>query len=186
MSRALPEGVDVEAWNDRLAREHDIDDYYERSNPIIRYIEQRRLDTIRELVAPRRGERLLEIGCGGGHVLRRFPECRLVGVDVSGEMLAKAKKNLAGFDVELHKGDAGAVGRRLADGARRLGHGVQGLGLLLGIVLDRPAAEVQRALFGRRILTGTSTDPRVLRLLPPLTFSADEADLLLTALAEVA
>lgn len=108
--RGLPAGVDVESWNDRLAREHDIDDYYTRSNPIIRYIERRRLETIRELAQPVRSERLLEIGCGGGHVLRMFPECRLVGVDVSGEMLAKAKKNLAGFDVELHKGELASLG----------------------------------------------------------------------------
>jgi 4-aminobutyrate aminotransferase-like enzyme len=51
--------------------------------------------------------------------------------------------------------------------------------------LDRPAAEVQRALFARRILTGTASDPRVLRLLPPLSFSLREADLLLAGLEEV-
>ncbi len=62
---------------------------------------------------------------------------------------------------------------------------VAGRGLLLGLHLDRPAVEVQRALFARRILTGTATDPQVLRLLPPLSFSRREADLLLAALAEV-
>jgi 4-aminobutyrate aminotransferase-like enzyme len=44
---------------------------------------------------------------------------------------------------------------------------------------------VQRALFGRRVLTGTASDPEVLRLLPPLSFSLAEADLLLDALKEV-
>ena len=63
--------------------------------------------------------------------------------------------------------------------------GVSGRGLLLGLHLDRPAAEVQRELFGRRIITGTAADPAVLRLLPPLSFSAREADLLLAGLAEV-
>ena len=62
---------------------------------------------------------------------------------------------------------------------------MSGRGLLLGLHLRRPAAEVQRALFGRRILTGTSTDPHVLRLLPPLSFSHREADLLLAGLEEV-
>jgi acetylornithine/succinyldiaminopimelate/putrescine aminotransferase len=62
---------------------------------------------------------------------------------------------------------------------------VSGRGLLLGLHLDRPAAEVQRALFGPRIITGTAADPAVLRLLPPLTFSSTEADLLLAGLAEV-
>lgn len=62
---------------------------------------------------------------------------------------------------------------------------VHGRGFLLGLELDRPAAPVQQALFARRVLTGTSTDPNTLRLLPPLSFSASEADLLFTALREV-
>jgi acetylornithine/N-succinyldiaminopimelate aminotransferase len=79
-----------------------------------------------------------------------------------------------------------AVGRHLADGARRLGvRRVSGRGLLLGLHLGGPAVEIQRALFDRRILTGTATDPQVLRLLPPLSFSHAEADRLLAALEEV-
>jgi acetylornithine/succinyldiaminopimelate/putrescine aminotransferase len=78
------------------------------------------------------------------------------------------------------------VGKRLRDGARRAGvQAVQGRGLLLGLRLDRPAAEVQRALFGHRILTGTSTDSAVLRLMPPLSFTSAEADQLIAALVEV-
>jgi acetylornithine/N-succinyldiaminopimelate aminotransferase len=61
----------------------------------------------------------------------------------------------------------------------------QGLGLLLGLRMPRPAAEVQQALFGHRVLTGTASDPAILRLLPPLSFSLTEAVLLLGALDEV-
>jgi acetylornithine/N-succinyldiaminopimelate aminotransferase len=83
-------------------------------------------------------------------------------------------------------GNAVRIGARLEQGARVLGvRHVSGRGLLLGLHLDRPAAEVQRALFDRRIITGTATDPKVLRLLPPLTFSARETDLLLAGLKEV-
>jgi acetylornithine/succinyldiaminopimelate/putrescine aminotransferase len=79
-----------------------------------------------------------------------------------------------------------AVSAHLRAGALALGiPGVQGRGLLLGLRLGRPAAAVQRALFGRRVLTGTASDPEVLRLLPPLSFSLAEADLLLDALKEV-
>ena len=78
------------------------------------------------------------------------------------------------------------VGDRLRAGALALGaRGVQGRGLLLGLRLGRPAAPVQQALFGHRILTGTSSDPEVLRLLPPLSFSEAEADFLLDRLGEV-
>jgi acetylornithine/succinyldiaminopimelate/putrescine aminotransferase len=62
---------------------------------------------------------------------------------------------------------------------------VHGLGFLIGLELDGPAAPVQQALWQRRVLTGTSTDPGTLRLLPPLSFSPDEAALLLAALREV-
>jgi acetylornithine/succinyldiaminopimelate/putrescine aminotransferase len=83
-------------------------------------------------------------------------------------------------------GNAIRIGERLARGARALGiRRVSGRGLLLGLHLARPAAEVQRALFGRRIITGTASDPEVLRLLPPLSFSEDEADLFLAGLKEV-
>ena len=78
------------------------------------------------------------------------------------------------------------VGAHITRGARGLGvRHVSGRGLLLGLHLDRPAAEVQRALFGRQILTGTAGDPAVLRLLPPLSFSIQEADLLLQGLKAV-
>lgn len=82
--------------------------------------------------------------------------------------------------------NAVAVGEHLTRGARALGvRKVSGRGLLLGLHLGRLAVEVQHALFARRILTGTATDPQVLRLLPPLSFSHREADLLLAGLEEV-
>jgi acetylornithine/N-succinyldiaminopimelate aminotransferase len=92
---------------------------------------------------------------------------------------------LATIDVIIDEGlldNVRTVEGHLRQGAERLGIAVQGKGLLLGFRLDRPAADVQRSLFGRRILTGTSSDPAVLRLLPPLSFSVDEADLLLHGL----
>jgi acetylornithine/succinyldiaminopimelate/putrescine aminotransferase len=99
---------------------------------------------------------------------------------------AAALANIAVIERDGLIANAVRVGERLAEGARALGvRRVSGRGLLLGLHLDRPAAEVQRSLFGRRILTGTATDPRILRLLPPLSFSPREADLLLAGLREV-
>lgn len=78
------------------------------------------------------------------------------------------------------------VGDYLRAGALALGiPAVTGRGLLVGLRLGRPAVPVQRALFERRVLTGTASDPEVLRLMPPLSFSRREADLLLGALREV-
>ena len=78
------------------------------------------------------------------------------------------------------------VGDYLRAGALALGiPAVTGRGLLVGLRLGRPAVPVQRALFERRVLTGTASDPEVLRLMPPLSFNRREADLLLGALREV-
>jgi acetylornithine/succinyldiaminopimelate/putrescine aminotransferase len=99
---------------------------------------------------------------------------------------AAALANIAVIEREGLIANAIAVGEHLARGARALGvRKVSGRGLLLGLHLGRPATEVQQALFARRILTGTATDPQVLRLLPPLCFSIREADLLLAGLREV-
>lgn len=63
--------------------------------------------------------------------------------------------------------------------------GIEGRGLLIGLRLKKPAAEIQKALMGKRILVGTASDPTILRLIPPLSFSRQEADILLSALREV-
>ena len=63
---------------------------------------------------------------------------------------------------------------------------IQGMGLLLGLVCDRPAAEVQNALLDHDILTGTSSDPEVLRILAPLVLEAEHIDRLARTLAAIA
>ena len=65
-------------------------------------------------------------------------------------------------------------------------HGVQGQGFLLGLKTAPPAAKVRDALLARNILTGTSTDPNVLRLLPPLVLERAHVELLAAALKELA
>ena len=63
---------------------------------------------------------------------------------------------------------------------------IQGMGLLLGLVCDRPALEIHAALLEHDILTGTSADPEVLRLLPPLVLQKDHVMRLAGALAGIA
>ena len=57
---------------------------------------------------------------------------------------------------------------------------VHGKGCLLGIEFDGPCAPVHKALLDAKIITGTSSAPNVLRLLPPLCTKAEEAVELLT------
>ena len=102
---------------------------------------------------------------------------------------AAALATLAVIDDERLCENAVTIGEFLRHGALALGPdkvvAVQGRGLLLGLRLHRPAVEVQTALLRHHIIVGTSSDPSVLRLMPPLSFSASEAELLLQALAEV-
>jgi len=62
---------------------------------------------------------------------------------------------------------------------------IQGMGLLLGLVCDRPAIEVRDALLGHDILTGTSSDPNVLRILAPLVLEPGHIDHLAEALGNI-
>ena len=63
--------------------------------------------------------------------------------------------------------------------------GSQGAGFLLGLKTSRPAKEVQAALLAQNILTGTSGDPQVVRLLPPYTLERQHVDLLTAALQTI-
>ena len=63
---------------------------------------------------------------------------------------------------------------------------IQGMGLLLGLVCDRPAVEVRDALLQHDILTGTSANPNVLRILAPLVLQSSHVDHLENALKSMA
>ena len=63
--------------------------------------------------------------------------------------------------------------------------GHQGAGFLTGLKTSVPAKLVQKALLEQDILTGTSGDPNVLRLLPPFVLKEADVDLLAAALARL-
>ena len=109
------------------------------------------------------------------------------------------------FDEGDYPGPATEVARRLAvpgflDSVRRSSAAlraaalrapvreVRGAGLLLGLVLEkgRSATEVQGGLLERGVLVGTSNDPYVLRLAPPLTIEPASAARLADALEAIA
>ncbi len=51
---------------------------------------------------------------------------------------------------------------------------IRGKGCLLGLEFDGPCSPIHQKMLENRIITGTSSDPNVLRLLPPLCVSIDE------------
>jgi acetylornithine/N-succinyldiaminopimelate aminotransferase len=62
---------------------------------------------------------------------------------------------------------------------------VRGIGFLLGIELIEKATTIHQRLLERNIITGTSSDPHVLRLLPPLCLKRAEIDLFVSALGDI-
>jgi acetylornithine/N-succinyldiaminopimelate aminotransferase len=72
--------------------------------------------------------------------------------------------------------NAKARGQQLIDGLNAIDGviGVRGRGLLLGIEFSAPAKAIQMALLDKGVITGSSADPHVLRLLPPLVLTDQE------------
>ena len=63
---------------------------------------------------------------------------------------------------------------------------VRGIGLMIGIDLGFPIKELRKELlYAEKIFTGSSSDPNVLRLLPPLNISELEIDVFLRAFKKV-
>jgi acetylornithine/succinyldiaminopimelate/putrescine aminotransferase len=63
--------------------------------------------------------------------------------------------------------------------------GTQGAGLLLGLRTQRPAKEIHGELLKRGILTGTSGDPNVIRVLAPFILATEHVEMLRAALADI-
>jgi acetylornithine aminotransferase/acetylornithine/N-succinyldiaminopimelate aminotransferase len=62
---------------------------------------------------------------------------------------------------------------------------VRGRGFLLGLEFADAAKPIHEALLDRCIITGTSSDAKVLRLLPPLCLGKEEVDLFVGSLEEI-
>lgn len=63
--------------------------------------------------------------------------------------------------------------------------GTQGAGLLLGLRTTRPAKDIQAELLKLDILTGTSADPNVLRILAPFILGSEHVEQLSDALKRI-
>jgi len=62
---------------------------------------------------------------------------------------------------------------------------VRGLGFLLGLEFADKAKAIHKALLDHHIITGTSSNANVLRLLPPLCLQREEVELFVEALRRV-
>lgn len=110
-----------------------------------------------------------------------------LGTTFGGGMLAMAA-SLATLEA-IESDDMIANARRVENYLRDSLSGVEGVvaihgkGCLLGIEFDSPCSPVHKKLLENNIITGTSSAPNVLRLLPPLCVTVDEVNRLVEVLA---
>ena len=102
-------------WNEKMSRSFNQEFYYKHSNPLIIWVEKKRLNSISKLIKKELQEtklidpNILEVGCGEGHVLEeissKIKTKNLFGLDPLENWLEKAKAKL-GTKARLIKGFA--------------------------------------------------------------------------------
>jgi acetylornithine/N-succinyldiaminopimelate aminotransferase len=109
-----------------------------------------------------------------------------LGTTFGGGMLAMAavKATLEAIEADHMMANARNAEHHLRDslaGASGI-KAIHGKGCLLGIEFEEPASPIHLKLLRNKIITGTSSDPKVLRLLPPLCVTTDEINIFTEAL----
>jgi acetylornithine/N-succinyldiaminopimelate aminotransferase len=111
-----------------------------------------------------------------------------LGTTFGGGMLAMAAvtATLEAIETDRLLENVKTVEKYLRERLRELDQvvAVHGKGFLLGIEFAEKAAPVHQKLLEKKIITGTSSDPKVLRLLPPLCLQTAEVDLFVSALEQ--
>jgi SAM-dependent methyltransferase len=93
-NRVAPLRSGFAAWNDAMVERYDIDRYYSESSWPVRWIERKRINTLARMANAQAPDRLLEVGCGAGHILQQFPKSFRVGLDLAARMLPRARGRL--------------------------------------------------------------------------------------------
>src|SRR5437868_864120 len=112
-----------------------------------------------------------------------------LGTTFGGGMIAMAAvtATLAAIESDRMLDNVREVESHLRERLKEVGQvvNVHGRGFLLGLEFADSAKKVHEALLEEKIITGTSSDAKVLRLLPPLCLQQDQVDLLVEALLKV-
>jgi ubiquinone/menaquinone biosynthesis C-methylase UbiE len=102
------DSAEVKAWNDAMVAKYDLDRFHAHPSPFVRFVESRRVRWIFALLEPRPTDRVLEVGCGAGHLLARLPAGRAVGMDLADSLLRRTRARLD-RRAALAQGDAGSL-----------------------------------------------------------------------------
>ena len=103
LTRIKPD--EFKEWNETMVKKYDPDAFHHHSNPLIRFVERRRVRAIVKLMDIHKDTSVLEIGCGAGNVIEKTSFEKLFGVDISSSILNKARRKLSNR-AQLFQGDA--------------------------------------------------------------------------------
>ncbi len=79
------------SWNEAMFVKYNNERMYYHPNPILRWIERKRVKQIVKFAGAEDKTKVLEIGCGEGYILNQFPRGELYGIDLSHTAIARAK-----------------------------------------------------------------------------------------------
>jgi len=92
-------------WNEQMLQRYDPEMFQHHPRSIVRWVEKRRVRAVIRRLEARAGHRILDAGCGTGHVLARLPGTERHGVDLSPRMVQRAQNTL-GSAAKIVQGDA--------------------------------------------------------------------------------
>jgi ubiquinone/menaquinone biosynthesis C-methylase UbiE len=104
MSRKVTRS-DFRAWNEEMVSKYDQDLYWSKGAWPIRLVERLRVQSILRLLRTTPSETAVEVGCGTGNVLRRISGGRCLGIDISSQLLTRAREK-CGDGVHVLAADA--------------------------------------------------------------------------------
>lgn len=102
----MREVQDIRAWNEEMVKKYDVEAYYEKSNFAIRWVEYLRIKAILNAIRNQLRGKILEVGCGAGHVLAKIPRADRVGIDLSNHMVQRAQARLKGKNISILQANA--------------------------------------------------------------------------------
>ena len=94
MPRTFNDPREFKAWNDAMVEKFDLERFHDHPSPLVRFIEGRRIERTFALLNARPADRVLEVGCGAGHLIARLPAGRGFGLDLSEVLCRKTERRL--------------------------------------------------------------------------------------------
>lgn len=94
MSRQFASEQEFSEWNEHMFLKHTDDKCVIHPNPLIRFVEKKRLSYLLKFCKVKDNDKVLEVGCGSGYILDMIPNGELYGIDLSKTAIDLAQKKL--------------------------------------------------------------------------------------------